>query len=63
MKKSTINDLMKRPKGKTLVKIIFDIDVNGILNVKAEEKSDNGKGQIVNLVIKNDEVNLSNVEM
>ena len=63
MKKSTINDLMKRPKGKTLVKIIFDIDVNGNLNVKAEEKSDNGKGQIVNLVIKNDEVNLSNVEM
>ena len=54
---------MKRPKGKTLVKIIFDIDVIGILNVKAEEKSDNGKGQIVNLVIKNDEVNLSNVEM
>ena len=63
LKKSTINNLTKRPKGKTLVKMIFDIDANGILNVQAQEKTDDGKGQVVNLVIKNDEVSLSNEEM
>ena len=63
LKKSTINNLTKRPKGKTLVKIILDIDVNGILTVKAEEKTNDGTGQVVNLVIKNDEVSLTNEEM
>ena len=63
LKKSTIDNLTKRPKQKTFVKVIFDIDANGILNVKAEEQSDDGKGQVVNLVIKNDEVSLSNDEM
>ena len=63
LKKSTIDNLTKRPKGQTKVEIILDIDVNGILNVKAQEKSEDGKGQVVNLVIKNDEVSLTNDEM
>ena len=41
----------------------FDIDVNGILNVEAKEESADGKGKIVNLIIKNDEVSLSENEM
>ena len=63
LKKSTINNLTKRPKGKTLVKIILDIDVNGILTVKEKKKTNDGTGQVVNLVIKNDEVSLTNEEM
>ena len=63
LKKCTINGLTKRPKGQTKVVMKFDIDTNGILNVEAKEESFDGKGQVVNLVIKNDEVNLSNEEM
>ena len=63
LKKSTINGLTKRPKGKTNVVIKFDIDVNGILNVEAKEESTDGNGQILNLMIKNDEISLTNKEM
>jgi len=63
LKKSNIENLTKRPQGKTKVEVILDIDVNGILNVTARELSDDGKGQVVNLVIKNDEVSLTNEEM
>ena len=61
--KSTINGLTKRPKGKTKVVIKFDIDVNGILNVEAKEESTDGNGQVLNLMIKNDEISLTNEEM
>ena len=63
LKKSNIDNLTKRPKGETVVKMILDIDINGILTVKAEEKTNDGKGQIVNLIIKNDEVSLTKEEM
>ena len=63
LKKSTINGLTKRPKGKTKVVIKFDIDVNGILNVEAKEESTDGNGQVLNLMIKNDEISLTNEEM
>ena len=63
LKKSNIDNLTKRPKGETDVKMILDIDINGILTVKAEEKTNDGKGQIVNLIIKNDEVSLTKEEM
>ena len=63
LKKSTINGLTKRPKGKTKVVIKFDIDVNGILNVEAKEESTDGNGQVLNLMIKNDEISLTNQEM
>ena len=63
LKKSTINGLTKRPKGKTKVVIKFDIDVNGILNVEAKEESIDGNGQVLNLMIKNDEISLTNKEM
>ena len=63
LKKSTINGLTKRPKGKTKVVIKFDIDVNGILNVEAKEESTDGNGQVLNLMIKNDEISLTNKEM
>ena len=63
LKKSTINGLTKRPKGKTNVVIKFDIDINGILNVEAKEESTDGNGQVLNLMIKNDEISLTNKEM
>ena len=63
LKKSNITGLTKRPKGQTNVVMKFDIDVNGILNVEAKEESADGKGKIVNLIIKNDEVSLSENEM
>ena len=63
LKKSNIDGLTKRPSGKTKVIIKYDIDVNGILNVEAKEESPDDNGKIVNLIIKNDEVSLSNDEM
>ena len=63
LKKSNITGLTRRPKGQTKVVMKFDIDVNGILNVEAKEESADGKGQIVNLIIKNDEVSLSEKDM
>ena len=63
LKKSNIDNLTPRPKGQTKVEMKFDIDVNGILNVEARELSNDNNGQVVNLVIKNDEVNLTKNEM
>ena len=51
------------PKGQTKVIMKFDIDINGILNVEAKEESADDKGQVVNLVIKNDEACLTKDEM
>ena len=63
LKKSNINNLKKRPKGKTLIEMKFDVDINGILNVEAREKTDDNSGQFVNLIIKNDELSLTVEEM
>ena len=37
--------------------------LNGILNVEAKEESSDGNGQVLNLMIKNDEISLTNKEM
>ena len=63
LKKCNIDNLTKRPKGKTKVVMKYDVDMNGILNVEAKEISDNNKGQIVNLTIKNYELCLDDKEM
>ena len=63
LKKCNIDNLTKRPKGKTKVVMKYDVDMNGILNVEAKEISDNNKGQIVNLTIKNYELSLDDKEM
>ena len=59
LKKSNIQGLTKRPKGKTKVVVRFEVDVNGILNVKAKELSENNDGKTMELTIKNDEITLS----
>ena len=43
LKKVTIIGSIFRKERKKLVEIIFNIDVNGILNVEAQEKTDDGK--------------------
>ena len=59
LKKSTIQDLTERPKGKTKVEVTFKINIDGILYVEAKELSEDNKGQTLNLKIKNDEINLT----
>lgn len=49
-----------RPKGVPLIEVIFDIDVNSILNVKATEKS---SGKTNNITIINDKGNLNSDEI
>ena len=63
LKRSEITGLAKRDKGKTKVKVTFDIDINGILNVIAKELTDDDKGQTLNLTIKNDEISLTPEQM
>ena len=54
-----ITGLEKKPKGEIIIKIIFIIDNNGILNVQVQtDDMDNG-----NLVIKNDKGRLSKEEI
>ena len=54
-----ITGLEKKPKGQIIIKIIFIIDNNGILNVQVQtDDMDNG-----NLVIKNDKGRLSKEEI
>ena len=60
---SIIEGLTKRPKGKTKVTVKFEVDVNGILNVKAKEESENNDGKTLELTIKNDDITLSNDEI
>ena len=60
---SRIEGLTKRPKGKTKVTVRFDVDINGILNVKAKEESDNNDGKTLELTIKNDDITLSNEQI
>ena len=59
LKKSNISGLKERPKGKTKILVTFDIDINGILNVKAKEESEDNKGKTLELTIKNDEISLT----
>ena len=63
LKRSEIKGLTKRPKGKTKVNVKFEIDINGILNIKAQEESDNNDGKTLELTIKNDEISLSPKEI
>ena len=63
LKKSNIKGLTERPKGKTKVIVKFEIDINGILNVKAKEQSEKNDGKTLELTIKNDEISLSEEEI
>ena len=63
LKKSDIEGLTKRPKGETSVVVTYEIDVNGILTIKAKEKSENNDGQKIELTIKNDEISFSPEEI
>ena len=62
LKKSIITGLSKKPKGETKITVEFKIDVNGILYVKAIEKSVTN-GQTMELTIKNDDISFTNEEM
>ena len=60
LKKSKINGLKKKPKGKTRVLVTFEIDINGILTVNAKEKSEKNDGQSMEpIIIKNDDISLT----
>ena len=59
LKKSLIEGLTKRPKGKTKVEVTFKINIDGILYVEAKELSEDNKGKTLFLKIKNDEINLT----
>ena len=60
LKQRDISNLKKRPRGKTEVVMTFDIDINGILTVNAKEQSENNDGQSIEpIIIKNDEMSLS----
>jgi len=48
------------PRGQPQIEVTFEIDANGILNVKAQEKS---KGIEGNIQIKNEKGRLSNDEI
>ena len=62
IKETRIEGLSPKPKGKTKIYVEFKIDINGILFVKAIEKSEKD-GKTINLTIKNDEVSFSEEEM
>ena len=63
IKETKISGLTPRKMGDTVVFVTFDIDVNGILTVKAEEKSDNNTGQKIELTIKNDDIIFTEKEL
>ena len=62
LKDTTIEGLSPKPKGETKILVEFNIDVNGILYIKAVEKSEIN-GQSISLSIKNDEISFSDEEM
>ena len=62
LKKTTITGLSPKPKGETKISVEFKIDVNGILYVKAIEKSVTN-GKTMELTIKNDDITFTNEEM
>ena len=55
IKETKITGLTPRKMGETKVLVTFEIDVNGILTVKAEEKSNNNEGQKIELTTQNDD--------
>ena len=59
LKKSEISGLTPRPKGQTKVVVTFDINIDGILSVKAEEESKDNNGKKLFLSIINDEISLN----
>ena len=64
LKQRNISNLKKRPRGKTEVVMTLDIDINGILTVNAKEQSENNDGQSIEpIIIKNDEMTLSDKAM
>ena len=63
IKESEISGLTPREKGKTKVIVTFEIDLNGILTVKAKEVSGDGKGQELELTIKNDDISFTKKEL
>lgn len=56
----SLMNVPKQPRGVPKIKVTFDLDANGILNVSAEEMS---SGVISNIVIKNDTGRLSQQEI
>ena len=58
LKSRLIEGLKERPKGETKVILTLDIDIHGILDVKAEEVSENNDGKKLNFTIINDEMTL-----
>ena len=62
LKKTIITGLSPKPKGETKISVEFNIDVNGILYVKAIEESEKN-GKKIELTIKNDDISFSNEEM
>ena len=64
LKRSKISNLKERKKGKTKVIVTFQIDINGILIVNAKEESEDNNGQTMKpIIIKNDEISLSEEKM
>ena len=63
IKEIKITGLTPRKMGETEVLVTFTIDKNCILTVKAEEKSDNNKGQKLELTIKNDDISFTEKEL
>jgi len=63
IKEIKISGLTPREIGKTVVWVTFEIDINGILTVKAEEESDNNTGQKIELTIKNDGISFTKEEL
>ena len=62
LKKSMLIGLDIRNK-QTKVIVQFEIDTNGILNIKAKEESENNDGKTKELLIKNDEISLNPEEI
>lgn len=64
IKETKISGLTPRKMGETVVFVTYEVDVNGILRVKAEEESDdNNKGQKMELTIKNDDITFTRAEL
>ena len=63
IKETKISGLTPRKMGEALVLVTFDIDVNGILTVKAEEQLENNEGQKIELTIKNDDIVFTEKEL
>ena len=61
LKEINLNGLSENPKKEVKIKVIFEIDVNGIITITIKEE--NKKDIFIDCVIKIDEVKLSNEEI